>query len=108
MSATDARIQKLTRRSWWSRSSPCSRLDGMLPGVLVGARVVMSGSLGTIIVTGHQYGPGGGHDQALIRFDSCLHPGDSEAEHPLKRRDKWCDEESWHYLESLEFAPEND
>jgi len=87
---------------------PCSRgLDGCLPGLLVGSRIVMGASAGVILRTGHAYGPGGGHDQAFVRFDPKWHAGDPEAEHPIKRRGSWDDEESWHYLSALEFAPEN-
>jgi hypothetical protein len=82
-------------------------LDGCLPGLLAGARVVMGDSSGVILETGHAYGPGGGHDQAFVRFDRKWHPGNPEAEHPIKRRGSWGDEESWHYLSALEFAPEN-
>jgi hypothetical protein len=85
---------------------PLARVDDYLPGLLVGARVVMGGSGGVILETGHAYGPGGGHDQALIHFDPSWHPGDPEAEHPIKRQGSWNAESSWHYLSTLDLTSE--
>jgi hypothetical protein len=80
----------------------------MLPGILIGEKVRLhhGSETGTIIATGHQYGPGAGHDQAQVHFRS-WHAGDPAAKHPIKRRGKWAESECWYYLGSLELSPEN-
>jgi hypothetical protein len=88
-------------------TEPTRGLDGFLPGLLLGARVTMGPSVGTILKTGHWYGPGAGHDQAYVAFDPTWQPGDPAAEHPLKRSGEWHGEESWYYLSELDLAPES-
>lgn len=77
----------------------------MLPGILIGERVTLrSGSTaGTIMATGHQYGPGSGHDQAKVVF-RVWHDGTPGAGHPLRRRSKWIDSARWYYLETLQLC----
>lgn len=78
-----------------------------LPGLLPGRRVRISGgdsTSGRIIATGHRYGPGGGHDQACVRFIR-LSAADHSNPHPIRRKARLDASESWYYLDSLEFAP---
>ena len=76
--------------------------------MLVGERVGLMGGewVGTIVATGHQYGPGGGHDQASVyvrRWDA----GRPDDPHPAKRAGRWVESCSWYYLDQLHFHSEN-
>lgn len=76
-----------------------------LPGLLPGRRGRLTGGCqlpGRIIATGHRYGPGGGHDQACVRFVR-IHRGDLENPHPYRRKARFAASEGWYYLEELEF-----
>lgn len=77
-----------------------------LPGLLIGERVKLhhGSTTGTVLETGHAYGPGGGHDQARVLFRT-FRPGDPGNPHPLKRRASAGESSGWYYLETLEFAP---
>jgi hypothetical protein len=81
-------------------------LEGMLPGLLVGQLVALISSpeiIGTVIETGHQYGPGGGHDQARVEVRKQV-AGDPAAPHPYRRETRWVTSSCWYYLTSLALA----
>lgn len=80
--------------------------DETLPGLLPGARVTFrngAAGVGTILRTGHRYGPGGWDDQAQVEFP-CHHAADPGNPHPCRRKARVETTAGWYDLHDLSFA----
>ena len=83
--------------------TPAETLPALLIGERVRFRIGGDQEIGTILETGHRYGPGGGHDQAAVEFTTS-HPADLENPHPCRRPARTETTGCWYYLSEFVFA----
>lgn len=86
-----------------STLTPAETLPAFLIGQRVRFRIGGEHEVGTILETGHRYGPGGGHDQASVEFTTD-HRADPMNPHPCRRPARTETTASWYYLTDLAFA----
>lgn len=83
--------------------TPAETLPAFLIGERVRFRIGGEQEIGTILQTGHRYGPGGGHDQAFVEF-TVEHPADPANPHPYRRQARTETSAAWYYLSEFTFA----